>query len=158
GDRTARYQAAQHSARAVRDLRIYGLYKANPRPEDSAAMTSEEYFFTRESTEEDIMIEYMTTTSYSDPNRSWTHSSDPTGYHFRGSNAPLDNIVRDYEMRDGTKFDWNNPAHAMEPYKNRDPRFYASIFYEGAKWRQRASGEYPLDPIGEVQVGHWERW
>jgi hypothetical protein len=125
GDRTARFQAAKDAAKAVMDLGIYSLYRANPGPEDSVAVNFEEYFLTRESTEEDILIEYRTSTSYSDPNRSWQNLSGPNGYHLRGSNAPLDNIVRDYEMKDGTKFDWNNPEHALEPYKNRDPRFYA---------------------------------
>ncbi|WP_372932788.1 RagB/SusD family nutrient uptake outer membrane protein [Mariniphaga sediminis] len=158
GDREARWRRAKTAAKDVMDLNIYSLYKANPEPGDSIAANFEEYFLKRESTEEDILMEYRTTTSYRDANRSWQNLSGPNGYHLRGSNAPLDNLVRDYEMRDGTKFDWNNPEHAAHPYKNRDPRFYATIFYEGARWRQRASGEYPLDPVGQIQVGRWEKW
>lgn len=157
-DRTSLWQKAKDAAKAVMDLGIYSLFKANPSPTDSVATNFEEYFLTRESTEEDILMEYRTTTSYRDVNRTWQNLSGPNGYHLRGSNAPTDNIVRDYEMKDGTKFDWNNPEHAVAPYKNRDPRFYASIFYEGAKWRQRASGEYSYDPIGQIQVGRWEKW
>ncbi|MDD4108320.1 MAG: RagB/SusD family nutrient uptake outer membrane protein [Prolixibacteraceae bacterium] len=158
GDRTARWQRAKDAAKAVMDLNMYSLYKADPAPTDSVAVNFEEYFLTRESTEEDIWMEFYTSMSYRDVNRCWQNLSGPNGYHLRGSNAPIDNIVRDYEMKDGTKFDWNNPEHAAAPYKNRDPRFYASIFYEGAKWRTRAPGEYPLDPIGQIQVGHWEKW
>jgi len=158
GDQTARWQRAKAAAKAVMDMCLYSLYKANPAPTDSVAVNFEEYFLTRESTEEDIWMEFYTSMSYRDVNRCWQNLSGPNGYHLRGSNAPIDNIVRDYEMKDGTKFDWNNPDHAAAPYKNRDPRFYASIFYEGAKWRTRAAGEYPLDPIGQIQVGKWEKW
>lgn len=91
-------------------------------------------------------------------NTCWQNLSGPNGYHLRGSNAPIDNIVRDYELKDGTKFNWDNPEHAAHPYLNRDPRFYTSIFYEGAKWRQRSPSEQYLDPIGQIQVGRWEKW
>lgn len=49
-------------------------------------------------------------------------------------------LVDDFEILEhGTarKFDWNNPADATDPYANRDPRFYASILYDGAKWKDR---------------------
>ncbi|MCG8578675.1 MAG: RagB/SusD family nutrient uptake outer membrane protein [Bacteroidales bacterium] len=47
---------------------------------------------------------------------------------------PTQNFIDAFEMADGTKFDWNNPAHAAEPYKNRDPRFYNFIIYPGRQW------------------------
>lgn len=35
-------------------------------------------------------------------------------------------------------FDWDNIAkYGNKPYDNRDPRFYASILYNGAKWKGR---------------------
>ena len=156
GNRTARYQAAKDAAKAVMDMGLYSLYKANPDPTDSVAVNITE-IFNSYGTDEDIWIRYFTPTSY-DVNTSWMNLSGPNGYHCRGSNAPTDNLVRDYEMKDGTKFDWNNPAHAAQPYKNRDPRFYATIFYEGAKWRTRGAGEFPLDPIGVIQTGTWQKW
>lgn len=42
-------------------------------------------------------------------------------------------------------FSWSNPAHAAEPYTNRDPRFYASINYNGAIWGMAANRQYPID-------------
>ena len=45
-------------------------------------------------------------------------------------------LVDDYEMMDGTKFDWNNAAQKADPYANRDPRFYATILYDGAPGNQ----------------------
>ncbi|WP_207422841.1 RagB/SusD family nutrient uptake outer membrane protein [Desertivirga brevis] len=51
--------------------------------------------------------------------------------------SPTENLVSAYEMADGTKFDWKNPAHAANPYVNREPRFYASILFNGASWKGR---------------------
>jgi hypothetical protein len=59
-------------------------------------------------------------------------------------------LVDDYEMMDGTRFDWNNAAHKADPYVNRDPRFYASILYDGAPWKPRGRSE---DPANEIQTG-----
>ena len=41
---------------------------------------------------------------------------------------PTGQMVDSYEMIDGSKFSWDNPEHKAEPYKNRDPRFYAVCF------------------------------
>ncbi|MDQ3843193.1 MAG: RagB/SusD family nutrient uptake outer membrane protein, partial [Bacteroidota bacterium] len=62
-----------------------------------------------------------------------------------------------YEMKDGTPFSWANPQQAADPYKNRDPRFYASILYEGAQWRQRPADVRASDPVGIVQVGFYKK-
>jgi starch-binding outer membrane protein, SusD/RagB family len=155
-NRVARFQAAKDAAKAVMDMNMYTLFRPDPAPTDSVAMNFEALFNSKDCVE-DIMVRYATSTSY-DVNYSWMNLSGPNGYHGRGSNAPIDNLVRDYERKDGTKFDWNNPVHAAAPYVYRDPRFYATIFYEGAKWRTRAAGEFPLDPIGVIQVGRWEKW
>lgn len=61
----------------------------------------------------------------------------PNGYGGWGGNTPMQNLVDDYEMADGSRFDWNNPAEKANPYQNRDPRFYASILYNGAPYRTR---------------------
>jgi hypothetical protein len=37
-------------------------------------------------------------------------------------------------MKDGTKFDWNNPAEAASPYANRDPRMAMTIIYNTRMW------------------------
>lgn len=51
--------------------------------------------------------------------------------------SPTDNLVREYQMADGTDFSWSNTAHAAKPYEGREPRFYASILYNGAPWKGR---------------------
>ncbi len=55
-------------------------------------------------------------------------NNGPNGYHNWAGNTPIQQLVDDYEMMDGSTFDWNNPAHAGAPYTDRDPRFYAIYF------------------------------
>ena len=74
----------------------------------------------------------------------------PNGYNNWAGNTPIQEFVDDYEMMDGTKFDWNNPTHKADPYDNRDPRFYVSILYDGSPWKPRGRNE---DPANEIQTG-----
>lgn len=153
GNRTAKWQAAKDAAKAVIDLGKYSLYKPNPAPTDSVAKNLFEMSIAK-STEEDIFVKYYTTNSVQQIGL----VSGPNGWHNWGTNAPLGDLVDDIEMKNGTPFSWSNPAHAANPYKNRDPRFYAWILYEGAVWKPRTADVKPLDPVGIIQVGRWEKW
>jgi hypothetical protein len=68
-------------------------------------------------------------------------SNGPNGYGGWAGNSPLQNLVDAYEVKEdadtAVPFDWSNTAHATAPYENRDPRFYASILYNGAEYRGR---------------------
>jgi hypothetical protein len=57
-----------------------------------------------------------------------------------------------YQMSNGEAFDWNNPLHKANPYENREPRFYANILYDGARWRPRPLDVAALDPVGIIQI------
>ena len=48
------------------------------------------------------------------------------------------------------------PAEAAAPYKNRDPRFYASILYDGADWKPRDKISGNVDPANQIQTGSYE--
>jgi hypothetical protein len=73
---------------------------------------------------------------------------------FQNSNGnsltPTENLVSDYEVllkSGGTvtgsvPFDWNNPAHAAAPYVNRDPRFAATVVYNGASFKSTTIQTY----------------
>jgi starch-binding outer membrane protein, SusD/RagB family len=153
-ERTARWTAAKNAAKAVIDLNMYDLYKAEPAPSDSIADSYANYFLIRSYTEEDIWNRFFVV-----QNRQMIGLySGPNGYHGWGTNAPTGNMVDAFEMKDGSKFDWTNPAHAAAPYKNRDQRFYATIFYEGAGWRPRPADVASRDPKNQIQVGTWEKW
>lgn len=154
-NRNARWQAAKDAAKAVIDMNLYSLYKADPGPNDSIAENIAELFLLKE-TEEDIFVKYFTTES--GLGQKVGLYTNPNGYHGWGSNAPIGELVDDIEMADGSRFDWSNPAHAAEPYRNRDQRFYANVLYEGAKWRKRPDDVIGIDPYGIIQVGCLEKW
>jgi hypothetical protein len=80
----------------------------------------------------------------------------PNGYHNWAGNAPIQEMVDDYEMMDGTKFSWATPADAAAPYKNRDPRLYATILFDGANWKPRAKITSNPDPANQIQTGQYQ--
>lgn len=83
-------------------------------------------------------------------------NNGPNGYHNWAGNTPIQQLVDDYEMMDGSKFDWNNAQHKADPYTGRDPRFYATILYDGADWKPRPSDVAALDPANQVQTGYYD--
>ncbi|SEL43569.1 RagB/SusD family nutrient uptake outer membrane protein [Parapedobacter koreensis] len=153
GDQTERWRAAKNAAKAVIDLNEYSLFRAEPGPGDSVAQNMVDLFISKQ-TEEDIFIKFFTTPMA----QNFGLYTSPNGYHGWGTNAPIGEMVDAFEMADGTKFDWNNPVHAAEPYQDREPRFYATIFYNEAPWRERPDDAKGLDPLNKVQTGSWERW
>ncbi|MBL4561417.1 MAG: RagB/SusD family nutrient uptake outer membrane protein [Labilibaculum sp.] len=81
-----------------------------------------------------------------------------------GSDSPTQNLVNDYEMtngempflEDGTV----NPASGYDPtnpYIERDPRFYASILYDGSIWMGRETETFLPGGTdsGEGSVASW---
>ncbi len=117
----ARWQLAADAAKAVIDLGIYGL-------NDSYSQT----FLV--DNDEIILAKYYRNTKVEQLVDLYNQPTKPGGGW--AGNQPLENLVGDYEMRDGTRFDWSNPAHRAAPYENRDPRFDASILANGSKWQE----------------------
>lgn len=148
-DRTAEWRAAKNAAKAVMDLGTYSLFRPDPASPEEAATNYQELFLQKSSSEA-IMNRYFLITKGdgSDPGQ----HNGPNGYHTWGGNTPIQNLIDDYRMADGTKFSWENPTEAAAPYENRDPRFYASILYDGAKWRERPTDVQALDPFGIIQT------
>ena len=148
-DRQAFWRAAKNAAEDVMNLGVYDLFRADPASGESAAQNYADLFLTP-ANEEVIMSRFFITTRDDYPNVG--RYMGPNGYHNWGSNTPIQQIVDAYRMADGSTFDWNNPEHAAAPYENRDPRFYASIQYDGAKWVERPSDVVELDPQGIIQT------
>ncbi len=166
GDRTARWQAAKTAAKAVLDATSgYKLGLAGP-------------VSPTEGTENYIAIAMGGQSAVADPaaaselifqrtlNADYTAESNwplgglhvginngPNGYHNWAGNTPIQQLVDDYEMMDGSKFDWSNPVHAASPYTDRDPRFKATILHDGADWKPRPSDVAALDPVDQIQTG-----
>lgn len=65
-------------------------------------------------------------------------ANGPNGYGSWGVNTPVSEFVDDFEMSDGTKFDWTNPVHKANPYANRDGRLHATVLCNGDMWKGRA--------------------
>ncbi|MDR1896802.1 MAG: RagB/SusD family nutrient uptake outer membrane protein [Prevotellaceae bacterium] len=155
GDRNQRWKAAKDAAKAVVDMGIYRLHREIPAPGDSVARNYDEVF-TRKQTSEGIFVRNFTSA-----NQIWTmhiaQQNLPAGYKGWANVSPINAMVDDFEMADGTKFDWNNPEHRLHPYANREPRFYTVIFFDGAKWRQRPPDVIASDPHGIIQTGNYEQ-
>lgn len=146
GDRTARWQAAKDAAKAVIDLNVYSLQDTDDPQKDYTDL------FLLKDSKEAIFSRYFI------KSRGWQDgalpglANGPNGYHNWGGNTPIQELVDDYELTDGSKFDWSNPAHAAAPYEGRDPRFYASILYDQAPWRPRPADTKEMDPDGKVII------
>lgn len=62
----------------------------------------------------------------------------PNGYMGQGGNNPTQNLVDDYEMANGKMISESGSGYdPQNPYIGRDPRFYASILYNGAEYHGR---------------------
>jgi starch-binding outer membrane protein, SusD/RagB family len=152
GDRTAHWTAAKNAAKALMDLQVYDLYKKEPAAGDDIAKNYTEVFLSKE-TVEDIFYRSFTQNSMesSEIYHPGLHNSSGA-YHGHGSNNPTGQMADAYQMSNGEKFDWNNPMHKSSPYENREPRFYANLLFDGAKWRPRPLDVAALDPVGIIQI------
>ena len=154
GDRISRWQAAKDAAKAVIDMNQYHLYKGNPGPTDDISQNIVE-LFTLKKTEEDIFVKYIGPLA---DTRGYGRFTTPNGFGGTSTITLIGELVDDYEMKDGSKFSWDNPEQAAEPYKNREPRFYANVSYEGSKLKPRPANAVGYDPVGVIQAGVWQKW
>jgi starch-binding outer membrane protein, SusD/RagB family len=169
GDRTARWAAAKAAAKAVLDASPgYKLNLTAPvSPAEgtanyvSIAMGGQSGVGDAAATSELIFQRTHTALYVAEDN--WPlggiHygiNNGPNGYHNWAGNTPIQQLVDDYEMMDGSKFDWTKAEHKAAPYTNRDPRFYATILYDGATWKPRPSDVTGLDPMNQIQTGYYD--
>ncbi|MEO6328809.1 MAG: RagB/SusD family nutrient uptake outer membrane protein [Ginsengibacter sp.] len=169
GDRTARWQAAKAAAKAVLDAgQGYKLNLSAPVTPDegknnyiSIAMGGKSAVGDAAAATE--LIFQRTSTGLYTAEDNWPlggiHygiNNGPNGYHNWAGNTPIQQLVDDYEMMDGTKFDWTNAAQKADPYSNRDPRFYATILYDGSNWKPRPGDVKDKDPANQVQTGYYQ--
>lgn len=64
----------------------------------------------------------------------------PIGYEGGKSGInPSQNLVDAFEMKEGGKFDWNNPDHVNNIYNvnRRDPRLFKTVIVNGSTWKNR---------------------
>lgn len=84
----------------------------------------------------------------------------PLGYSGWTNCGPIQDFVDAFEMKNGLPIKdaasgWD-PKH---PYKNRDPRFYATVLYPGATWKSRKISIYSNDKdnANEAGTNYWWR-
>ena len=76
-------------------------------------------------------------------NSDFEKSNFPVSFGGQGGTNPSQNLVDDYEMLDGTPFDWNDPAKAAQPFENRDARLGATILMNMAPFKGKKVATYP---------------
>jgi hypothetical protein len=158
GDRMSRWKAAKDAAKAVLDLSGLGnkLNLSEPASKDDAVANYMNNSLAKNGGEKELIFaRYFINAKQENGGRIGLFNG-PNGYHNWAGNAPIQNLVDDYEMMDGSKFSWTNPDHSAAPYDNRDPRFYATLLYDGATWKPRTADVASKDPVNQIQTGQYE--
>jgi len=159
GNQKERWLAAKAASKAVIDLGTFG-YKLDltaPQSKADAITNYTNLALSRNGGDKDAIFgKYYINAATDDCGAWYPRNNMPNGYHGWSSTEPTQNFVDNYEMMDGSKFDWTNPAQAAAPYENRDPRFYASVFYDGTAWKPRTTDGAAIDPFGELQFGTYQ--
>ena len=119
------WKAAADAAKAVIDLNQYALA---PAYDDlfKNDFQNKEYIFVRR---------YPS-------NSDFEKSNFPVSYGGKGGTNPSQNLIDDYEMLDGTAFDWNDPVKAAHPFENRDERLLATVLMNGVLFKGKRIATY----------------
>lgn len=120
------WKAAADAAKAVIDLNQYALA---PAYDDlfKNDFQNKEYIFVRR---------YPS-------NSDFEKSNFPVSYGGKGGTNPSQNLIDDYEMLDGTAFDWADPVKAAHPFENRDERLLATVLMNGVLFKGKRVATYP---------------
>ena len=122
----ALWKVAADAAKAVIDLNQYQLAD-NYGDLFKNDFKNKEYIFVRRYT----------------ANTNLERSNFPVSFGGEGGTCPSQNLVDDYEMLDGTPFDWNRPARAAQPFVNRDKRLEATILTNMASFKNKKVETFP---------------
>jgi starch-binding outer membrane protein, SusD/RagB family len=158
GARADRWQKAKDAAKAVLDLTNYG-YQLNlsaPAPPTDARQFYQNASLSQGGGERDLIFgRYFINAKQENGGRIGLFNG-PNGYNNWAGNTPIQQLVDDYEMMDGSRFDWTKPEQARAPYLNRDPRFYATVMHDGSSWKPRTPSVAPKDPANQIQTGQYQ--
>jgi hypothetical protein len=123
GKKKEKWERAAKAAKDVLDLNTYALdnnYK--------------NVLHTRTSTE--IIFQSTINQVWQLSDDDWVRHTQPPSQGGGWANLqPTQNLVDDYEMTNGKMINEAGSGYkATDPYVNRDPRFYATVIYNGCKW------------------------
>ncbi|WP_195472283.1 RagB/SusD family nutrient uptake outer membrane protein [Bacteroides xylanisolvens] len=127
GDRNARWKAAADAAKAVIDMAGEAGYELDTYANlfGTTAYKSKEIIFCRRD----------------DKKNDFEKVNLPISYDLvTGGNCPSQNLVDAFQVKDDTKavdFDWSNPAHAGNPYANRDSRLNTFVVLNDTWFKER---------------------
>ncbi len=140
-----KWEDAAEAAKAVIDLSQYSLYY----PEDYIDVL---YDFPSEGNTEIMLAKYMNgeETIYF-VNGASTYFGPPSWGGW-GIATPIQALVDDFQMADGT--DYDRDLYGDAPYEDRESRFYANILYDGAEYSSIKDRVPSTDEIGiQVETG-----
>ena len=121
----ATFAQAAAAAKAVMDLNQYTLFPSY-----------QQLFLTPRNAE--IILDRTQTTG-TDSYLGLERWNGPNGYGGWAGNMPTQNLVDAYETADGKAIgEAASGYNPQSPYVNRDPRFYATVLYNGTAYRGRA--------------------
>ena len=127
GDRAARWKAAADAAKAVIDLPGTGYALFNNYSTLFRSFNNTEIIFTRRN----------------GASNTFEIANLPVGFGGRSGTTPSQDHVDAYEVKTSAttseKFNWNNPAHAANPYATtgataRDPRLFTTVLVNNASF------------------------
>ncbi|EON75921.1 putative outer membrane protein probably involved in nutrient binding protein [Lunatimonas lonarensis] len=158
GNRIERLQRAKAAAKAVLDIAQGNMLNlTEPLPHSEAVQVYINNSLSRGGGEAEMLLgRYFLAQKPEAGGRHGLHNG-PNGYNNWAGNTPVQLLIDDYAMMDGTPFSWTDPAHSTAPYQNREPRFYATFLYDGAQWKPRSPANQSLDPLGQIQTGTYQR-
>lgn len=156
GGQMERWQRAQAAAKDVLDLPGYGyeLNLTEPVTPEQGFQNYVDVSLFRGGGEEDMIFGRYFIQSKNEGGGRVGLYNGPNGYRNWAGNTPIQQLVDDYEMMDGSKFSWDNPEQAANPYENRDPRLDATILHDGSDWKPRFTTT--ADPADQIQTGQYE--
>lgn len=157
GSQADRYQQAAAAAKAVLDKASGNMLDlSEPLSQEEAIQTYMNNSLSRNGGESEMIFgRYFLSQKPETGGRHGLHNG-PNGYNNWAGNTPVQLLIDDYQMMDGSEFDWDDEEHASAPYEDREPRFYATFLYEGAPWKPRSSANQARDPLGQIQTGTYE--
>ena len=158
GSRADRWTKARDAAKAVLDLPGLGnkLNLNEPASKEDGTTNYNNNSLARNGGEKELIFARYFINAKAENGGRIGLFNGPNGYNNWAGNAPIQNFVDDYEMMDGSKFSWSNTEHASAPYQNRDPRFYATLMYDGSSWKPRSPSAASKDPFNQIQTGQYE--
>lgn len=115
--------AAQEFLEAVDHNGFYALQKANGSTSNDFRLAFRDAYYKRGSSEN--LIATFRNIRTTNQNSLLIQSIRWGGF------TPTKELFDLYCMADGSDFDWNNAEHAKNPFINRDPRLYETIYIDG---------------------------